>query len=49
MNASLSSFDRVPADARRPLLRLRAALRSFFLEICEKASTLRYLEDAGGF
>jgi hypothetical protein len=48
MNAALSSFDRASSGARRPFLRLRAALRSFFQEVCEKAATLRYLEDVGG-
>jgi hypothetical protein len=48
MNAAFSSFDRAATGARRPLLRLRAALRGFFQEVCEKASTLRYLEDVGG-
>ena len=48
MSAAISSLDRAPTGARHPFVRLRSAFRSFFLEICEKASTLRYLEDAGG-
>jgi hypothetical protein len=48
MNAAISSFDRTSTGTRGSFLRLRTTLRNFFHEVCEKAATLRYLEDVGG-